>query len=204
MIKQSAVGVFRPKKVNIKGKDYITVAERIKLFYKACETQGVDGSIQTFLVQNEGGSCMFEARILINDKLIATGHAMEEKDSSTINRTSFLEVCETSAVGRALGFAGIGIDSDVASAEEVVNASIKQEVLQAREISSRYYCSKCGKPVTATKNRSIENIVEGTKKTYGKILCVDCALEEGKAVPKVEEEETGKEQVSLFQEVING
>ena len=30
-----------------------------------------------------------------------------------------LEVAETSAVGRALGFAGIGIDTGIASADEI-------------------------------------------------------------------------------------
>ena len=58
---------------------------------------------------------------------IATGHAHETKGSSFINKTSYIEVCETSAWGRALGNFGIGIDSSVASADEVNNAIKMQE-----------------------------------------------------------------------------
>ncbi|MCQ2771082.1 MAG: hypothetical protein MJ236_04705, partial [Clostridia bacterium] len=46
----------------------------------------------------------------------------EKESSSFINKTSFIENCETSAVGRALGFAGIGSKTSIASAEEVRNA----------------------------------------------------------------------------------
>ena len=175
MLKQSIVMKYQPKTLEIKGKNYVSVAERVKAFWKACEEQEVKGSIRTEIVELNEKGCIMKATIMIDHNLISEGYAREERDSSMINRTSFLENCETSAVGRALGFCGVGIETDIASYNEVEAAEQKQEVLQAREISSRYYCSKCGKPVTATKNRSIENIVEGTKKTYGKILCVDCA-----------------------------
>lgn len=58
--------------------------------------------------------------------ILGVGHAYEKEDSSFINKTSYIENCETSAVGRALGMCGIGIDTSVASAEEVLNA-IKQQ-----------------------------------------------------------------------------
>ena len=51
--------------------------------------------------------------------MAATGHALEDRRSSFINKTSHIENAETSAVGRALGNLGIGIDNSVASAEEV-------------------------------------------------------------------------------------
>jgi hypothetical protein len=60
-------------------------------------------------------------------RIIASGYAHEEKASSYINKTSFIENCETSAWGRALGNLGIGIDSSVASYEEVKTAIQKQE-----------------------------------------------------------------------------
>jgi len=50
-------------------------------------------------------------------RTIATGHALEKKDSTFINQTSYIENCETSAVGRALGILGIGVDTAIASAE---------------------------------------------------------------------------------------
>ena len=48
--------------------------------------------------------------------------AYEKENSTFINKTSYIENCETSALGRALGIAGFGIDTSVASAEEVQNA----------------------------------------------------------------------------------
>ena len=60
--------------------------------------------------------------------ILATGYAQEKESSSYINKTSFIENCETSAVGRALGFAGIGIDGSMASADELANALNNQGV----------------------------------------------------------------------------
>ena len=53
---------------------------------------------------------------------IASSHAQEYRDSSYINKTSFVENGFTSALGRALGYLGIGIDTSIASANEVQNA----------------------------------------------------------------------------------
>ena len=58
--------------------------------------------------------------------ILATGLAYEKEGSTFINKTSYIENCETSAWGRALGNLGIGIDTSIASAEEVGNA-IKQQ-----------------------------------------------------------------------------
>ena len=62
-----------------------------------------------------------------NGNVLATGHASEKDGSSFINKTSALENAETSAVGRALGILGIGIDTSIASAEEVGNAVQNQK-----------------------------------------------------------------------------
>ncbi|MCX7001907.1 MAG: hypothetical protein NTV22_01380 [bacterium] len=61
-----------------------------------------------------------------NGRIIVTGHAFEKKDSNYVNRTSCIENCETSAVGRALGMLGICVDIAIASAEEVANAQAQQ------------------------------------------------------------------------------
>ena len=66
----------------------------------------------------------------IKDKegfVIATGIAEEIKSNSGINKTSYVENCETSAWGRALGNFGIGIDTSIASANEVANAVANQD-----------------------------------------------------------------------------
>jgi hypothetical protein len=51
-------------------------------------------------------------------KIIAVGHASERREGN-INKTSYVENCETSAIGRALGLMGIGLTDDIASADEI-------------------------------------------------------------------------------------
>lgn len=110
--------------VDIKGKEYVEVNERIKAFRKLYPT----GTIQTEMISNVNGVCIFKAIVgYYNDdatilKILGTGTAYEKENSTFINKTSYIENCETSAVGRALGMCGIGIDKSVASADEVVNA----------------------------------------------------------------------------------
>lgn len=89
------------KTTDIKGKDYVEVNERIKAFWQLCP----DGRINTELISNENGMCVIKAEVYENrDNLHprATGMAYEKEGSTFINRTSYLENCETSAVGRAL------------------------------------------------------------------------------------------------------
>lgn len=107
------------KTVNIKGKEYVEVNERVKYFRE----HNVGWSIETEMVSNDGGVCVFKATIKDdNGNIKSVGHAYEKESSSFINKTSYIENCETSAVGRALGFLGIGIDVSIASSDEVVNA----------------------------------------------------------------------------------
>lgn len=113
--------------VDIKGKSYSEVNQRIKAFRMVYP----QGSIRTEMLSNENGVCVFRATVWDEtNTLLATGHAYEKEDSTFINKTSYIENCETSAIGRALGMAGFGIDVSVASAEEVQNAITNQEVTQ--------------------------------------------------------------------------
>lgn len=106
----------------IKGKEYAEVNQRIKAFRMLYP----NGIIETEMLSNENGVCVFKAIIGYREGnemyKLATGTAYEKEDSTFINKTSYIENCETSAVGRALGMAGFGIDTSVASAEEVQNA----------------------------------------------------------------------------------
>jgi hypothetical protein len=107
--------------------EYAQVNERIKAFRMVYP----QGSIVTQMLSNDNGVCVFKATVGTDDGVIlGTGTAYEREDSSFINKTSYIENCETSAVGRALGMAGFGIDVSVASAEEVENAILNQEVTQ--------------------------------------------------------------------------
>lgn len=107
------------KTTDIKGKDYAEVNQRIKAFRMVCP----QGAIITEMLSNENGVCVFKATILNDEQVVlGTGTAYENEKSSFINKTSYIENCETSAVGRALGMCGFGIDTSVASFEEVTNA----------------------------------------------------------------------------------
>lgn len=107
------------KTVNIKGKEYVEVNERLKYFRQNYK----DYSLESEIIELSNGIVTIKAIIKDeNGRTIATGLAQEKESSSFINKTSFVENCETSAWGRALGNLGIGIDTSVASADEVNNA----------------------------------------------------------------------------------
>lgn len=113
------------KTVDIKGKKYAQVSERIKAFREVCPS----GQIITDIVDNTDGVVTMKTTILDEEgRRLASGYAQEKETSSFINKTSYIENCETSAVGRALGFVGIGVDGSFASAEEVSNAMLNQTI----------------------------------------------------------------------------
>lgn len=116
---------YKFKTTNIKGKEYVEVNERIKYFRTAEEYKG--WSINTELVDFNSESCIMRAEIRDDQWVLrATGYAQEDKSSSYINKTSYVENCETSAWGRALANLGIGIDTSIASSNEVAMAVAKQ------------------------------------------------------------------------------
>lgn len=116
------------KTTNIKGKDYAEVNERIRVFWGLFP----NGRILTRKTFDDLSRCDFECEIYRDaaDELpAATGNAFETK-TGAINSTSYIENCETSAIGRALGIMGIG-NTAVASAEEVQGAIAQQDAQSA-------------------------------------------------------------------------
>lgn len=112
------------KTTDIKGKDYAEVNQRIKAFRMVYP----NGTITTDIVSLENGVVLMKTTVCNEEgQVIGTGYAQEKENSTFINKTSFIENCETSAVGRALGMCGFGIDTSVASAEEVQNAIANQD-----------------------------------------------------------------------------
>ena len=112
------------KTVQIKGKEYVEVNTRIKYFRQNFK----DWSLTSEIIELTSETVLIKAVIRNPEgRIIASGYAHEEKSSSYINKTSYIENCETSAWGRALGNLGIGIDSSVASYEEINTAIQKQE-----------------------------------------------------------------------------
>jgi hypothetical protein len=109
----------------IKGKEYAQVNQRIKAF----RMLHPDGCIATEILELKDGVCYMKATVFDkNGNTLGTGHAYEKEESSYINKTSYIENCETSAVGRALGMLGIGVDTSIASAEEMENALLQQDL----------------------------------------------------------------------------
>ena len=151
------------KTTDIKGKDYAEVNQRIKAFRMVYP----NGTIKTEMLSNENGVCIFKATIWNDNKLLATGTAYEKENSTFINKTSYIENCETSAIGRALGIAGFGIDVSVASAEEVQNAinnqTISKEDAEEYKINFGKYSGKTIKEIYEEKPEYVEWLMNNTK-----------------------------------------
>ena len=115
--------------INIKGKNYVPVTERVKAFH----AQYPDFTVITEIISLDESSVLMKATVYDPDgKVMAVGHAQEDRNASTLNKTSYVENCETSAIGRALGMFGIGIDDSMASADEVANAIDRQEAMKQK------------------------------------------------------------------------
>ena len=107
------------KTIDIKGKEYVTVNERVIYFRENFP----NWSMTTDIIDYNDESVLMKAEIADETgRVVATGFAREEKSSSYINKTSYIENCETSAWGRALANLGVGIDTSMCSAEELINA----------------------------------------------------------------------------------
>lgn len=125
---------------DIKGKQYVMVNQRIKAFRKLFPM----GRLDTRIVEKNGDSVLMEAIAYDDDgKPLANGYAEEYKNGSYINKTSYIENCQTSAIGRALGQLALGVDSSMASFEEVTNAinnqgaQLKAQPKQAKKTQSK-------------------------------------------------------------------
>lgn len=118
--------------IDMKGKDYAMVPERVTAFRKLYP----EGFITTDIVAMEGPVVMMKAKVGYYredgaEVILGTGFAREERGKGLVNTTSHIENCETSAVGRALGFIGLGINGGgICSAEELANAVTAQKQIQ--------------------------------------------------------------------------
>ena len=122
---------------DIKGKQYAEVNQRVKAFRMLYP----EGTIETELVSIGDGMCIMRAKAGFYNEdgtfhLLGTGTAYEKENSTFINKTSYIENCETSCIGRCLAMCGIGIDTSSASKEEVENA-IQQQEQEKKELEER-------------------------------------------------------------------
>lgn len=165
--------------MDIKGKKYAAVNQRIKAF-RMCYPEG---AIVTRLESDEGGRCVFSATVYAEypSRILGTGTAYESENASYINKTSYLENCETSAVGRALGMCGFGVETSVSSAEEVSgHQSIMDLALYAEELQTYTpRCADCKRGLLPIYKRDktpwhVNEIVIYSTGRFGRCLCTDC------------------------------
>ena len=153
---------------DIKGKDYAEVNQRIKAFRMVYP----EGTINTEIISLENGVCTMKATAMNEGKILGTGFAQEKEGSTFINKTSYIENCETSAVGRALGMCGFGIDTSVCSAEELQNALNNQNKPETKnkpkieyatedQIAklNKYYSGKMDKLEDVLKKYKVSNLM---------------------------------------------
>lgn len=153
------------KSVNIKGKEYVEVNERLRYFRSTYPNY----SLTSEVLEKTDKSILILASIINEDgRVIANGMAEEEKGSTFINKTSYVENCETSAWGRALANFGIGLDTSVASADEVQNA-IANQTKETKEVLMELNDEKMVdvlKYVATHKSKGLDWIVNNISKKY--------------------------------------
>lgn len=141
--------------VNIRGKEYKTVALRVQEFREKFPNY----FLTTEIVKIDDEQCIVKAYAGLHTdsgvQTFATGHAQEFRKASQINGTSYVENCETSAIGRCLAGLGLG-GTEFASANEVVNA-IHQQNNPVKEVITEVN-------LTVAKNKLLEANKEGKLK----------------------------------------
>jgi hypothetical protein len=151
------------KAIKIKGRDYITVNERLKHFRLDDTYKG--WNIIEDVAEINNNEIIVTVTIVDQDgQLRSKASSQEYRDSSMINKTSFLENAATSALGRALGYLGIGIDTSIASAEEMNQAVVRQNYITKQE---RNQPIKMRKLTDDQLNKLLE---EGTHKQAAKVI----------------------------------
>lgn len=109
---------LKDKAINIKGKKYVLVSDRVTYFNETYK----NGSITTELISDPTSEMVIvkaTVRPHAAEPQAYTGYSQAVIGDGMVNKTSALENAETSAVGRALGFMGIGVIESIASADEI-------------------------------------------------------------------------------------
>jgi len=109
---------------NDRFEDYVPVAERLERFYEKFP----DGRVITHIIEHnsESGFVLMRAEVYRSPddaQPAATGHAFEVRGESYVNKTSYIENCETGSVGRALALLGFEVKRGIASREELEKTS---------------------------------------------------------------------------------
>lgn len=152
------------KTIAIKGKEYVTVNERIKAFRNNYK----DYALTSAIIEMSDTHCVMKACIIDpQGRVVATGYARETVSKSPINKFAFVENAETSAWGRALGNFGIGVDVAICSAEELlVKLSAEQQEPVKVELSLN--AEELGKIESCRNSEELIKVCQSIKKEHGK------------------------------------
>lgn len=144
--------------VNIKGKPYMTVAGRLEEAQSALKSI----SITTELVPHV--ELIIVKATVVTPKGTFTGHSAANP-AKLIEKQSPVEVAETSAVGRALGFAGYGVIDGIATADEIVKAEPSKDIEDDNDLN----CAICD---TTLSPAIISFCLNNQGRFKGKVFCM--------------------------------
>ncbi len=143
--------------VQIHGREYMTVAKRVELAQEENALEGVETEVLNH------NPVVVKAKVTISGKVYTGISSVSQDSTKQIEKQNPYEVAETSAVGRALGFAGYGLLESIASADDMTRA---QTVIDnPKEEKGQLICEVCGKPATERKGTT------KTGKPYHGIFC---------------------------------
>ena len=168
--------------------DYEPVAARLDRWLAQVKEQQT--RVITHMISDAGADiCVFRAELYLGDTLIATGWAEEIRNSNHITKTSHVEVCETSSLGRALANAGLaGSDwTKRASREEMQKAdrygestpATKRPFTETKTIVNKMpgKCGRCGMGVDTRQGKAV-NDGSGWKTFHNEGQCPTDSVEE--------------------------
>ena len=141
---------------NDRFEDYVPVAERLEKFYEKFP----DGRVITHLIEHnmETGFVLMRAEVYRSPddaQPAATGHAFEVRGDSFVNKTSYVENCETGAVGRALALLGFEVKRGIASREELEKTARMTPDKAARVANVAPSTSSASTTTAAVEERSV-------------------------------------------------
>lgn len=152
--------------------EYETVESRLEKFWE----KHPEGRVHTELVSNDGGTVMFKASVFADkedDRPISTGYAEETKGATPVNKTSHVENCETSAIGRALANMGFATKGKRPSREEM------SKVSNADVDGYRF-------PLNESQTKKAQKIAEEAGVDWADVLAT-CKVKNAKTPEKVKE-----------------
>jgi len=155
--------------INLKGKQYTEVKDRVMFFRMEEAFKGYYFTTEPISITDENAT--FVCKVFNpNGVVVATGTSYERASQGPVNKKDHVENAETSAVGRALGFLGIGIVGGIATVENMKDAPMIEEWIneaQRQELAKLIQDSKSD-AIKFNDNFAISNLSELPIKEFQK------------------------------------